>query len=295
MTQTLSSAPNAAGRQGGSRVLTSLPPFPAVAQRLLALVSRDDCPIPEVNQLVRSDAVFSAEILQLANSAILASRYQVTSVLHAISVLGLARIRSLVITLAMRDMLRAARQNQFLQEAWRHNFATGLACEALAQPCRYDRAIAYTAGLLHELGRLALVSSFGARYLSMLDIAARKGIDAEAMEREILGLDHLDAGRMLCDLWNLPECLAAAVCHRRPPVGEPFGTAHLVAAGCVLAEHAGFALTPRSAGWDPEAVVALLPAADSAAVRACVAELEETIPMAVARFEREFLAGRFSG
>ncbi len=273
-----------------SRVVTSLPAFPRVGQQLLRLVARDDCPFSDLNNLIRTDAGFSGEILRLANSAILASRFEVMSILHAISVLGLDRLRSLILTVAMRDMLKGARHNSVLRLAWRHNFAAALACEAMAEPLRLDRSIAYTAGLLHELGRLAMIGAFGNRYVETFERARDSGLDLEALERNDLGIDHIEAGRVLCEAWGLPPMLQAGVCHPRPPIGSNFGLPHVVAMGCVVADRTGFCLVPPAPEWDLVAVESLLPSAQWRLIEPVVAELPDSIPAKVERFEAEFLS-----
>ncbi len=246
MTLTVQQPPNAR-----SRIIAALPPFPAVAVKLLKVISNDDCALPQLSQLVRSDACFSAEILRLANSPVLAMRFQVVSVLHAVSVLGIDRLRSLVITIAMRDMLRGAKTNDLLKQSWRHNFACALACEWMGEACGMDRSVSYTAGLLHELGRLAMVGAFGNRYLWIHEKAVREGHDLEALERSALGIDQFESGAILAEEWNLPPALAAAVSHRRPALDAPFGVAHLVAAGCDISNRLGFPIAGPAAEWDP--------------------------------------------
>jgi HD-like signal output (HDOD) protein len=273
-----------------TRVVGSLPTLPAVGQKLLRMVAADDCKFGELNAVIRTDAGFSGEILRLANSAILASRFEVLSILHAISVLGIDRLRSLVLTISMRDMLRGSRRNAVLQLAWRHNFAAALACEAMGGPLGFDRAVAYTAGLLHELGRLALIGAFGPRYIEAFEIAQDTGGDLEAVERGMLGIDHMEAGRLLCESWSLPSKLEEAVCHPRPQPSGAFGLPGLVAAGCVVAERTGFSIVGPRQEWDPVAVRSLVPPDQWAAVEEIVAAMPDSIPQGVSRFEDEFLA-----
>lgn len=271
-------------------VKTSLPPFPAVAQKLLRLIGQDNCPIPELAKAAKSDAVFSAEILRLANSAIVGSRFEVVSVLHAISTLGLERLRALVITLAMRSMIQAARSTARLRISWRHNFACALACEWMACSCDLSRAAAYSCGLLHELGRIAMIVIAEERYTSLLEEATETGIDLEILEREFFGMDHLEAGRQLAEAWQLPQSLIAATCQRRPDPGAPFSMAHLVAVGCQVADQCGFSLTGETVEWDPAIVGAILPDHAIEQLIPYLNQMHEEIPFKVRTFEQEFLA-----
>lgn len=271
-------------------VKSSLPPFPAVAQRILRLIGREDCPIPELAAVARSDAAFSAEILRLANSAIVGARFEVVSILHAISTLGLERLRALVITIALRNMMRSARANPALRVCWRHNFACALACEWMAEACDVPRANAYSAGLLHELGRISMISLLGERYLHLMNQAAETGGDLEALERASFGIDHFDAGRSLADEWMLPQAMRSAICHRRPAPGEPFGMSHLVAVGCQIADRTGFSATGQPLDWDSAVIGAILPDFALERLVPFLSDMREEIPFKVRTFENEFLA-----
>ncbi len=271
-------------------VKTSLPPFPAVAQRMLRLIGQENCPIPDLATVARSDAAFSAEILRLANSAIVGARFEVVSILHAISTLGLERLRALVITIALRNMMRSAKANPVLRVCWRHNFACALACEWMADACDIPRPSAYSAGLLHELGRISMISLLGDKYVHLMNRAAESNGDLEAFERAAFGIDHFDAGRCLADEWGLPKALRSAICHRRPAPDEPFGIPHLVAVGCQIADHSGFSTTGQQLEWDSAVIGAILPDFALERLVPFLADMREEIPFKVRTFETEFLA-----
>src|SRR5262249_30351332 len=83
--------------------LKNLPPFRPVAAKLLRLTAQEDVPLNKVQQVLRTDVAFSAEVLRLANSALIGSRTGVSSVQHAVGLLGLQRLKALSMTIAMRD------------------------------------------------------------------------------------------------------------------------------------------------------------------------------------------------
>jgi HD-like signal output (HDOD) protein len=257
---------------------------------MLRLIAQEDCPIPALAAAARTDAAFSAEILRFANSVIVGSRFEIVSILHAISSMGLERLRSLVITIALRNIVRSAKANKLLRSSWQHNFACALACEWMADACEISRAAAYSSGLLHELGRISMIALFREEYLKVADEAARSGKDLEALERQTFGIDHFDAGKMLSDEWRLPGVLADAISHRRPSPDEPFGISHLVSVGCAIADQSGFSLSGAQAEWDPAIVGAILPVSALERLVPRLAELKDEIPFKVRTFESEFLS-----
>ena len=92
--------------------LKNLPPFRPVAVKLLRLTSREDIPLSSIQTVLRTDVAFSAEVLRLANSALIGSRSQVSSVAHAVGLLGLERLKALSMTIAMRDFLSSTQGRQ---------------------------------------------------------------------------------------------------------------------------------------------------------------------------------------
>ncbi|HTM51820.1 MAG TPA: HDOD domain-containing protein [Bryobacteraceae bacterium] len=115
-------------------------------------------------QVLRTDAAFSAEVLKLGNSPLNACRGRISSVLQAVMMLGLERIKDLAATFSLRAFLEGGILNGTLRDCWRHNLATAILAERLARFLLLDGDICYTAGLLHDIGRLALIRARPDKY-----------------------------------------------------------------------------------------------------------------------------------
>lgn len=271
--------------------ILELPPFPPVARKLMQLLANPNVTIPEVSTLIRSDAAFAAEVLKLANSAIMALRYEVMSVMHAISVLGMDRLQSLVLTVAMRDFIRAGKGAALLRLCWRHNLATALVAEVLAEACSLERSEAYTAGLLHDLGRLALVAAYPIEYAAAVECWNRDGEQVLRCEEEALGINHREAGLLLADKWGLPSALREVLCVSTAPRSGPFTLSRLICVACGAAERIGFSLRDPAVEWNTEWLEEQLPPAAWARMAPKVELLREAIPVKINFFECEFLMG----
>ena len=271
--------------------ILELPPFPAVARKLMTLMGKPSFTIPEVSQLIRSDAVFAAEVLRLANSAMLGLRYEVMSIMHAISVLGMDRLQTLVMTVAMRDFLRGGKQPGLVRLCWRHNLATALVAEELAESCWIEKSDAYTGGLLHDLGRLALISAFPTEYAAAVDCWSQPGEQALQCEEQALGINHHEAGLVLADKWGLPSPMRELLSTSLIPKTGPFTVPRLVSIACGLADRLGFMLGEPSAGWDMEWLEGELPPEMWLRAAPKAAALQDSIPMKINLFECEFLPG----
>jgi HD-like signal output (HDOD) protein len=271
-------------------VLTSLPPFPAVAKQLLTLTAQDNCTIPQVAGLVRSDAAFAAEVLRLANSALLGLRYEVTSILHGVSVLGMDRLRALVMTVALRDMVSSARHEDLLRRCWRHNLAGALIGEGLAELFWIDRAEAYTAGLLHDLGTMALVALYPQQYARLLE---RRSVERpiQDQERDELGASSTEAGIWLAEEWGLPSRIRHAIAlPADATVDRIESLPELARVGCRLSSALAFGLLPVDKPATAVEMEALVPCPVNSRLQDRLAELAVSVPVKINAFEGEFLS-----
>jgi len=217
----------------------------------------------EVSRLIRSDAVFTAEVLRLANSAVLGLRYEVISILHALSVLGMDRLRGLVLTVAMRDFFSTLKHDELLRRCWRHNLACAMIAEWAADSCWLDKNVAYTGGLLHGLGHLGMCALYPEEY-----IAARGDVDAER------------TATWLVKEWGLPDTLAGLCrCHHAHP-RDASTLPGLLNLACDCADMLGFSIVDQGRAWEPERYLQFLPR---------LPELPEIVPYRVNVFEQEFL------
>ncbi len=254
----------------------------------MKLLAEEDVSYLKVVDLIRMDAAFTADVLRLANSPLLGARWEIGSVLQAISLLGVDRLKSLVLTIAMRDFVLGVRHQESLQRSWRHNLACALLAEMVADACWMDKSFAYTAGLLHDIGRLALVAAFPAKYDRLLT-SANQGGDMLELERQVFDIDHCEAGRWLVEEWGLPHEFAeiAGGHHSTPWLPDP-GPKELVALACRLADHAGLAVTGPWPGWEPSLIRDLLPKTAREKLEPLLPEMPEVIACKVNLFECEF-------
>src|SRR5580704_12439154 len=113
--------------------LRLLPPFPAVAQRVLALVSNENVQVQELGDLVKMDPSFSAELLRFANSALFGTRREIKSTSQAIVMLGLDRVKTMATLVAVNRMVRSSLRMEALRKIWIHSLVTALIAEEAAR------------------------------------------------------------------------------------------------------------------------------------------------------------------
>jgi HD-like signal output (HDOD) protein len=226
-----------------------VPPFPAVALKALNLMAGTDTSLLELCNLIRTDAAFTTEVLRIASSPLVSFSKNITNVMQASMLLGFRRLRSMVITVGLRAYL-AESFTPVLESCWRHSVATAILAERTAKACLLDKDFAYTAGVMHDIGRVVLAVSMPREYARVIEQGADQPRDVLPVERTCCGIDHCEAGGALVRDWGLPEAFFwVTACHHDSDAG-PKRADSIVSLSCVLADSLGFGAvgyrTPRS-------------------------------------------------
>jgi putative nucleotidyltransferase with HDIG domain len=244
--------------------LRLLPPFPAIAQRVLALVNQEDVAIKALGDLVKMDASFSAELLRFANSALFGVRHEVKSVSQAIVLMGLDRIKTMATLVAVNRMIRSSVRVTALRKVWIHSLVTALIAEEAARVTGLSADTAYTAGLLHNLGTLGLMSAYPEEYSRMLEVTQEFGFNLLQTERDLFDIDHCLAGCYLAQDWDFPDELAAAIAvHHEDPAPKEVSLDNVVKVSWRLADVLGYVAFPPDKAWSYAELIAFLPNATS--------------------------------
>ncbi|MGZ8320282.1 MAG: HDOD domain-containing protein [Telluria sp.] len=200
------------------RNLLDLPSLPAVVMELLSSIDQENVDISVLAKKVSHDQALTAKTLRLANSSLYGLQVKVTTISQAITFLGFQTTRNLITAAAVTGCFPEGLCAGFDHRAfWRHSIATAACAKVLARRMRLNQDYAFTAGLLHDIGRQVLVTSFPELYAQV--IAARKAGDIELLdaERTILGVDHVEAGIALAGHWNFSDTMRLAIAHHHDP------------------------------------------------------------------------------
>jgi putative nucleotidyltransferase with HDIG domain len=230
-------------RQEIPPALPEVPPFSAVAIKALQFMSGEYGELRELSDLITTDPAISGSLLRMANSAFFGIRVQVSSIFHAIHLLGLERVKSVVATIAMKSYLGASIEIPALRACWRHSLACAILAEKLAHARFMEADIAYTAGLLHDIGRLALVAGYPKTYADFLASTEHDPCDVLEREQELFRIDHCQAGLLLVSRWNLPKIFITITSrHHDAAVEGELPLLSVVRRSCQMADSLGFAV-----------------------------------------------------
>ncbi|WP_374327541.1 HDOD domain-containing protein [Azonexus sp.] len=207
-----------------------LPAFPTVVNDLLQTLDDDSATIGALIQLVGRDPVITARVLSIANAAAMGGRNQrdLRDMQVAVSLIGLAKLREIVLTVALAEFSRESRMGSHF---WAHSVAVGVAAQELARIGHLSQDFSLVCGLLHDIGQLWMARCHPLEFqLLRMSLEQDDGLDIIDAERQVFGVDHCAIGRLLATAWHLPASVVAAIEHHhdiQPPADKLVAVTHV--------------------------------------------------------------------
>jgi putative nucleotidyltransferase with HDIG domain len=217
--------------------LRDLPVLPQALTELLAALQRDDVAVDQLVDAISRDQALVAKTLRLANSSFYGLSGRVGSIRDAVGVLGLRSLTTALTAAAVSGRFGTPRCPGFdLAAYWRHSVACGLCARQLARALRLDDGASFTAGLLHDLGRLALASHVPERLADVYE--HRQQLDCQMLQAEadVLGTDHTAIGALVAQRWRFGDDVVVAIQHHHapPPAHAPTLTDVVHVSDCLV-------------------------------------------------------------
>jgi putative nucleotidyltransferase with HDIG domain len=200
--------------------IKGLPTLPAIYVELEALLNTDDASMDKVGQLVAKDPAISAKLLQLANSSFFSRPQRILDPARAASLLGLDLVRSIVLTVAIISRFSKWIKVFSVESLWEHAMMTAAMAKAIAKAEKVDRETAdaaFSAGLLHDIGKLLIVSYLPDKYGAIAERMKSDHVPMAVAENDIIGTTHAAVGAYLLGLWGLPAPIVEAVAFHHTP------------------------------------------------------------------------------
>lgn len=224
-----------------------LPPFPQVALRVMQLVANENVQLHQLCDLISADPAFASEVLTIANSLLYSPRFPAGSIMQAVSVLGANHLQGICVTVGVRSYLGKSMRLPAMRNLWRHNLATAIVAQRIASSGILDKEVAFTAGILHDVGRFALSVVRPQEYAQLLESHAGAPGSLLAGECDLFGWDHCEVGAQLVADWDLPAEFTSSVSDHHTPRRRDgsWNMTELVKVSCKFADAAGY---PAAAG-----------------------------------------------
>jgi putative nucleotidyltransferase with HDIG domain len=221
--------------------VNDLPALPQVVVQVIKLTEDPDSTAQDINRVLSQDQAITARVLKMANSAFYGFPRRIGSVTDAIVLLGFRTLRSIVMAASVSDILVKEMPGYALEygELWRHSQCAAMAARLIARKSKFALLdLAYTAALLHDIGKVILNSTMQDSYREVVNRVNDENISFIDAENQILGFNHAQVGARVAERWNLPlETVEAIQLHHNPDEARlnPRLTAivHLADAVCV--------------------------------------------------------------
>jgi HD-like signal output (HDOD) protein len=198
-----------------------LRPLGATARQILHITSQDRFSAYELAGVIASDQALTSKMLRLANSAYYGFARRITTMRDAVVLLGFREVRSATLASCVIEAVPASRHIDY-DRFWHYSATVGMLAEVLARAERRATDEAFTAGIVHNIGRLALDQHRPAQFGEALAVAERDGISLYEAEIRVVGFTDAELGGALARFWDFPAELAEAVeQHDAPPDALP--------------------------------------------------------------------------
>jgi diguanylate cyclase (GGDEF)-like protein len=197
----------------------NLPTLPGIAVKLLAAVKKEEPNTTEIGKILSNDAALTAKLLKLVNSSFYGLSLGITSVDHAIKILGLNTVKNLALSFNLLTGLSREAGGLNYNQFWKDSLIGAIASKLLANKIHPDSAEdAFFLGLLQDIGSLALACCLPEQYGMVISEANQQVAKYPSAENQHLGLNHMEVGEYLTKSWGLPETFYTPIGHHHAPL-----------------------------------------------------------------------------
>jgi putative nucleotidyltransferase with HDIG domain len=225
----------------------SLGSYGPVLQEIEQALQSPQCNLNTIGDAIQKDPDLTARLLRLANSPFFGFANRLSTVAEAVSLLGIQQIQDMIVASSVLEQFKGVPDNLVNKDSfWRHSLAVGLTARLLAMERRLPKPDKFfVAGLLHDVGRLVLLSQAAEWAQAVFELYQREKILLRAAEKKVLGYDHQEIAAELLQSWSYPTALVQAVAFHHTP-GQ--SVARMEAAVVHIADHLVNAMGIGSSG-----------------------------------------------
>ena len=206
------------------RALAKLPPFSPILNRLIASLAHEDVSFAKIADLIEKDTVLAGNVLRLVNSALYGLRGTVNSIRHAVSLLGITKLRNATLSMSVARMWSQVKAppGWSMAQFNLHSVAVAILADLVAQRQSVEYAEgAFAAGLFHDLGLLLVALGLPEEYKQLCLLHKQSSKWMLEYEIQVLGMTHVELSAEALAVWNLPEPIQTAVRFVDTPEKDP--------------------------------------------------------------------------
>jgi putative nucleotidyltransferase with HDIG domain len=215
-----------------------LPPIPAIMAELLNALDDDNTDIKSLARIISKDPLMCLNVLKVANSAFYRLPYNVSSIDHAVRMLGIKEITMICIACGTYNALKPSRNGQTfnMDEFWKHSVATAVIAKRLCSELNIkDQGAIYLSGLLHDVGKIILDKFVHEIYEIVIKATRDECISMIEAEKKFIGESHETIGGWIMERWKLPRMFIDVASHHHSVMDSSEGNRTAVAV-CSMAD-----------------------------------------------------------
>ena len=197
--------------------------LPIIFTRINEAVENPKSSFSEISQIISGDSSLSARLLKIVNSAFYGFSNKIETITHAITIIGTAQLRDLVLATTVMEKFKGVPSETInMKSFWLHSISCGLAARIIAtyrheqNPERF-----YVLGVLHDIGRLLMLLNIPDQMREVIKLSVKEHIILHEAEKQIVGFNHAEMGGFLMEAWNLPVTFQNAIAFSHDPSSTP--------------------------------------------------------------------------
>lgn len=197
--------------------ISTIPTLPTVLDKITSLLKNPQTSADEIGKAITTDQVLASKVLKLVNSAFYGFPGRISTITHAVVILGFSTIKNIVLTASIFDAFKKEKDSSVgfnMEKFWFHSVACGATAQTIARHVgNKDREECFIAGLIHDIGKIVLYQNLPTEFNEIFQHARQNDILFYESEKELFNTTHQEVGGIIVKNWNLPLNLQNAVCN----------------------------------------------------------------------------------
>jgi putative nucleotidyltransferase with HDIG domain len=203
--------------------ISSISTLPTVIERITRLLQNPKTSAEEIGRAITTDQALASKVLKLVNSAFYGFPGRISTITHAIVILGFSTVKNIVLTASILDVFRRKGTSDLadfdFEQFWMHSIACGAASQSIAKFLgNKDKEECFIGGLIHDIGKVILCQFLPADFIDAYSMSKKEGILFYESEKKLFNITHEEIGGMLAERWNLPKSLQNAIKYHHCPL-----------------------------------------------------------------------------